>query len=159
MTTGRNPWDTAPAAVLPNPDADHPAAMGDASASGMAEIRVGLRRAADVRDTDVIGLPDEVFIAEHPVGGTGWRWHPVRSARLPNAHRWRLVMACEDPDDEHLALLASVPVGFRALRVSDDRPDQGCEYLWRVIAVREYDLVQVQIPITLPAAPPDAGRG
>jgi hypothetical protein len=68
-------------------------------------------------------------------------------------------MACEDPDDEHLALLASVPVGFRALRVSDDRPDQGQQFHWRVIAVREYDLVEVQTPTTPPAAPAPAGRG
>ena len=38
-----------------------------------------------------------------------------------------------------------MPLGFRLLRVSDDRPDQGQQYRSLVIAVREHDLVDIQL--------------
>jgi hypothetical protein len=145
MTGKPNPWTSPPAPTT---------AGGEPAPAPVAAVAIVQRRATDVRDGDVIGLPEEVFIADRVPGAGAWRWHAVRSARLPNAHRWRLVMA---PDEGEAGLVASVPLGFRVLRVSDDHPDQGQEYRWRVVAVREHDLVDVQV--TTPQPPwRDAGR-
>src|SRR5207248_2615378 len=64
---------------------------------------------------------------------------------LDNAHRWRWVYDVDQLDEDETGFAESLPLGFRLLRVSDDRADQGPEYRSLVIAVREHDVVDVQV--------------
>jgi hypothetical protein len=116
---------------------------------GRATVTVAQRRATDIGSDDVIAIPDEVFIAVPArIGGRRtWVWRSKPSCQLPNAHRWRWVYDVDDLDDD-AGFAASLPLGLRLLRVSDDRPDQGQQYRTLVIAVREYELIDIQIRAT-----------
>src|SRR5262249_57461542 len=127
-------------------------------------VTVGQQRASDIAQGDVIALPDEVFVPVPARAGPRrtWVWHSKPSHLLDNAHRWRWVYDVDQPDEDESGLAESLPLGFRLLRVSDDRPDQGPEYRSLVIAVREHNLVDVQVhtigpdhnPQPDPAPPP-----
>jgi hypothetical protein len=113
-----------------------------------ASVTLVQRRATDIVCGDVIALPDEVF---HPVparleGRRTWMWRAKPWQLLTNPHRWRLVCETDHLDGDDAGIAASVPLGFRELRVSDDHPDQGQQPQSRVIAVREHDLIDVQAP-------------
>jgi hypothetical protein len=85
-----------------------------------------------------------------------WRAKPWRL--ITNPHRWRLVCETDHLDGDEAALAASVPLGLRVMRICDEHPDQGGQYQTRVIAVREHDLIDVQVPTEVHAPRPDAGR-
>ena len=95
----------------------------------------------------MIALPDEVFVPvpAHAGQRRTWIWQAKPSHRLDNAHRWRWLYDVDPLDEDEGGLAESLPWGFRLLRVSDDRPDQGQEYRSLVIAVREHDLVDIQV--------------
>jgi hypothetical protein len=129
-----------------------------------ATVTVVHRRASDVVCGDVIALPDEVFFPIPALDGAhrtfAWQSRPFRSLRNP--HRWRLVCEVDHLDDEPdgaaYGITASLPFGFRVLRVSDDDPDQGRRYQSQIIAVREHDLIDVQ-QRTPPDPAPDSQDG
>jgi len=114
---------------------------------GTATLTVAQRCASDVAQGDVIALPDEVFVPVPARAGPRrtWVWYSKPSHLLDNAHRWRWVYDVDPLDEDEGGFAESLPWGFRLLRVSDDRPDQGQEYRSLVIAVREHDLVDVQV--------------
>ncbi len=74
-----------------------------------------------------------------------WVWRNRPSHLLDNAHRWPWVYDVDQLDEDETGFAESLPLGFRLLRLSDDRPDQGQEYRSLVIAVREHDLVDIQV--------------
>ena len=131
----------------PAPPATIPPTLGAPPAAGTATPTVAQRRASDLAQGDVIALPDEVFVPVPARAGPRrtWIWQAKPSHRLDNAHRWRWVYDVDPLDEDEGGLAESLPWGFRLLRVSDDRPDQGQEYRSRVIAVREHDLVDIQL--------------
>jgi hypothetical protein len=130
-------------------DTTTPRRDGFPPAVGAATVTVVQRRAGDVVQGDVIALPDEVFVPVPARAGPRrtWVWHSKPSHLLDNAHRWRWVYDVDQPDEDEdeVGLAASLPLGFRLLRVSDDRPDQGQQYRSLVIAVRDHDLVDIQV--------------
>jgi hypothetical protein len=157
----------------PTPDRPTPAPSAAATdqAAVPATVTVVHRRASDIVCGDVIALPDEVFF---PVTGRdgnhrtfAWQPRPFRLRRNP--HRWRLVCEVdhldEEPNDEGpdgavSGITASLPFGFRVLRVSDDHPDQGQQYQSQIIALREHDLIAVQQRTPQnPAPDPQGGPG
>jgi hypothetical protein len=92
-------------------------------------------RTTDIVSGDVIALPDDVF---HPVparagGRRTWMWRAKPWRLLTNPHRWRLVCESDYLDDDEAGVAASVPLGFRVLRVCDDHPDQGQQYGSRIM--------------------------
>jgi hypothetical protein len=117
--------------------------------AGPATVTVAQRRAADIGSDDAIAIPDEVFVpVPARIGGRRtWVWRSKPSWQLPNAHRWRWVYDVDELDDDagDAGYAASLPLGLRLLRVSDDHPDQGQQYRTLVIAVREYELIDIQI--------------
>jgi hypothetical protein len=140
-------------AQTPTPGRPVPAAPAGVTerAATPATVTVVHRRASDVVCGDVIALPDEVFFPIPARDGAhrtfAWQSRPFRSLRNP--HRWRLVCEVDhldddEPDDAAHGITASLPFGFRVLRVSDDDPDQGQQYQSQIIAVREHDLIDVQ---------------
>jgi len=132
-----------------------PPSGGPRPAPPAATVTVAQRRATDIRSDDVIAIPDEVFVAVPArVGGRRtWMWRSKPSRLLANAHRWRWVYDVDELDEDDSGLAASLPLGFRLFRVSDDHPDQGQEYRSLTIAVREYDLIDIQL-----RAGPDHGQ-
>ena len=131
----------------PAPPAPIPPTLGAPPAAGTATLTVAQRRASDVAQGDVIALPDEVFVPVPARAGPRrtWIWQVKPSHRLDNAHRWRWLYDVDPLDEDEGGLAESLPWGFRLLRVSDDRPDQGQEYRSLVIAAREHDLVDIQL--------------
>jgi hypothetical protein len=128
-------------------DTTTPRHGGFPPAAGPATVTVAQRRASDVVQGDVIALPDEVFVPVPARAGQRrtWVWHSKPSHLLDNAHRWRWVYDVDQLDEDKIGLTESRPSGFRLLRVSDDRPDQGQEYRSLVIALRETELVDIQV--------------
>jgi hypothetical protein len=111
-----------------------------------ATVTIAHRRATDIRWGDTIAIPDEVFV---PVparvdGRRTWTWRGKPARLLANAHRWRWVYDVDQLDDEP-GMGDSLPVGFRLLRISD-YPDQAQEHRSLIVAVREVELIEVQVP-------------
>ncbi len=138
-TTAAGDRGTASAATAP--------ATGFQAVVATATVSLAHRRGSDIVDGDVIALPDEVFVPVPARLGQRrtWVWRSKPSRLLDNAHRWRWVYDVDQLDEDETGFAESLPLGLRLLRVSDDHPDQGQEYRSMVIAVGEYDLVDIQV--------------
>ncbi len=123
-----------------------PAPVAGRRPTAAPTVTIVQRRATDIVCGEVIALPDDVFFpVPARVGGRRtWVWRSKPWRMLNNPHRWRLVCQADHLDDD-AAIAASVPLGFRVLRVCDDHPDQGPQRQSLVIAVREHDLIDVQV--------------
>ena len=147
---------TAAGAGTSTPVATAPPGGGLPPAAGTAAVTIAQRRVSDIGQGGVIALPDDVFVPVTARDGERrtWAWHSTPSRQLTNAHRWRWVYDLDQHVADETGLADSLPRGFRLLRVSDDHPDQDQEYRSRVLAVRELDLVDVQVQPTEPDRPP-----
>jgi len=123
-----------------------PAPVAARRPAAAATVTLVQRRATDIVCGEVIALPDDVFfpVPAREGGRRTWVWRSKPWRMLNNPHRWRLVCEADHLDDE-AGIAASVPLGFRVLRVRDDHPDQGQQHQSLVIAVREHDLIDVQV--------------
>ncbi|MEV0733923.1 hypothetical protein [Polymorphospora sp. NPDC050346] len=115
-----------------------------------AAIVVGLCRVVDLGQDDVIRLPARVFL---PIEVAGVRdgeparcsWQLRSASEVPGVHEWRMVYDLDDLDGEHASMLTLLPSCFRPLRVAADEIDQGGEFGSVVLALHEFDLVEIQL--------------
>ncbi|MGI5213323.1 hypothetical protein [Plantactinospora sp. CA-290183] len=120
-----------------------------------AVVVIGLRRVVDLRQDDVIRLPTRLYLPVHLTAArhgqrARWAWQHRSVADVAGAD-WRMVYDLDDLDGEDDAILNLLPSCFRPLRVAADEIDQGGTFRSVVLALHEFDLVEVQLAGTDPS--------
>ncbi|MEV7230893.1 hypothetical protein AB0M79_28295 [Polymorphospora sp. NPDC051019] len=115
-----------------------------------AAMVVGLCRVVDLGQDDVIRLPARVFLPVEVAGvrdgeSARWSWQHRSASEVPGVHEWRMVYDLDNLDDEDASMLNRLPSCFRPLRVAADEVDQGGEFGSVVLALHEFDLVEIQV--------------